>query len=122
MLPLLGILRKLALILLCIALPTMAMAAAAPVAVFPLLSLSQGPNGIDLPLTTYLSGRLAEQGTVIAPQKTVIAFMAYNRIRLAGQLETYQLKQAQEELGAPFVLLGRSSSKRRSGCCPWGSP
>ena len=87
-------------------LPTIASAASAPVAVFPLLNISQGPNGIDIPFSTYLIDRLEEHGVAISPLDTVISFMAHNRIRNAGQLESYHVRQLQEELGAAFVLLG----------------
>lgn len=78
----------------------------APVAVFPLQDMSHGRNGINIPFTKYLAERLAASGTKICRQEAVIAFMSNNRIRVAGQLETYHINRLREELGAAFVLLG----------------
>ena len=98
--------REWVLLLLCALVPATAKAATAPVAVFPLLNVSQGPNGVDLAYTADLIGRLAAKGIAISPLGTVVSFMDHNRIRTAGQLDSYQLKQVLEELGAAYVLLG----------------
>lgn len=78
----------------------------APVAVFPLQDMSQGRNGLNLPLTKYLTMRLEESGTETCRFDSVIAFMSNNRIRIAGQLEAYHISLLREELGAAYVLLG----------------
>ena len=81
-------------------------AAAAPIAFFPLQDLSQGLNGINIPFTRYLAKRIDESGTGVFNFETIIAFMANNRIRSSGQLETYYINLVRQELGAAYVLLG----------------
>lgn len=93
-------------LLLCILAVVPAMAATAPLAVFPLLNVSQGPNGIDLAYTSELISRLEKKGINVSPLATVISFMDHNRMRTAGQIESYHLSQIREELGAAYVLLG----------------
>jgi hypothetical protein len=110
-------LKRLGLLLLCVLMPATASAATAPVAVLPLLNVSQGPNGIDIPFTTYLIDRLAEKGVEATPLGTVISFLAHNRIRTAGRLESYHIRQVHEELGAAFVLLG-SVVQSKEGLTP----
>jgi len=78
----------------------------APVAVFPMQDMSQGRNGLNFPFTKYLAKRLEESGSEICRFETVISFMSNNRIRIAGQLETYHITRLREELGASYVLLG----------------
>jgi TolB-like protein len=105
----LKILREVTLLALCVLAPaTAAIGAtdAAPVAVFPLQDISQGRNGLNIPFTRYLTERLAASGTETSSFETVLAFMSNNRIRIAGQLETYHLTRIREELGVAFVLLG----------------
>jgi TolB-like protein len=84
----------------------------APVAVFPLQDMSQGRNGLNIPFTKYLIKRLEEGGTETCRFETVISFMSHNRIRYAGQLETYHITRVREELGAAFVLLGSIIQKK----------
>lgn len=91
----------------CIAgLPAVAAAATAPVVVFPLQELGARRNEVNLPFTVKLADRLAASGNEVSRIETVIAFMANNRIRTAGYLETFHLKKVWEELAAPLVLLG----------------
>ena len=101
---LLSVLIKLMVLTGLLAVPSVA--AAAQVAIFPLLDISRGANGINLPFTSYLTERLAESGTEFFRLDTVISFMSHNRIRVAGQLESFYLKQVQEDLGVAYVLLG----------------
>jgi hypothetical protein len=106
MMPMLSTLKRIGLVLLCTLFPATVAAGVAPIAVFPLRDLSLGGNGVNLPFTQYLASRLAETGSEISSLDTIISFMANNRIRVAGQLETYHIKLVQEELGAAFILLG----------------
>jgi TolB-like protein len=101
-----SILQRIGLVLLCVFFPATVAAGIAPIAVFPLRDLSLGGNGINIPLTQYLASRLAENGSEVINLETIISFMANNRIRTSGQLETFHIKQVQEELGAAFILLG----------------
>lgn len=85
---------------------TVAGASVPAVAVFPLQDLSRGTSDVNLPLTRYLSERLAQSGNELTDAQTVIAFMGHNRIRNLGQLETFHISRVRDELGAAFVLLG----------------
>jgi TolB-like protein len=107
-------LQQLTLLALCLLFPAAAFGTTdgAPLAVFPLQDMSHGRNGLDIPFTRYLAKRLAEGGTEISNLETVIAFMSNNRIRIAGQLETYHLTRIREELGVAFVLLGTVIQKK----------
>ncbi|MEJ2199446.1 MAG: hypothetical protein P8X63_00295 [Desulfuromonadaceae bacterium] len=106
--PIAGVWKRVVLILLAVGVAISAPLAtrASEVAVFPLLDISRGPNGITLPVTRYLTERLSETGTEFSRPDMVISFMAHNRIRVAGELETFHLKQVEEDLGVAFVLLG----------------
>jgi TolB-like protein len=84
----------------------------APVAVFPLQELGRGSNDVNLPFTSALAERLAASGNEITGHDTVISFMAHNRIRTVGYLESFHIARAREELGAAFVLLGTISQAK----------
>jgi len=99
--------------LLCTLFSVPAAATIAPVAVFPLQDVSKGRNGIDMDFTNYLVDRLEKGGTNLCKMDTVIDFMANNRIRKVGQLETYHINLVREELGAAFVLLGTVVQNKR---------
>jgi TolB-like protein len=87
--------------------PQLAGAATKPtIAVFPVQDLSRGGNDVNLPFTRYLSQRLAESGNEVTGTQAVISFMAANRIRSAGSLETFHVSRVREDLGVSFVLLG----------------
>jgi hypothetical protein len=86
--------------------------AGALVAVFPLQELGAGRNEVDLPFTRILSKGLAENGNEIVSLGTVISFMAHNRIRTVGRLETFLFSRVREDLGAAFVLLGTVTQKK----------
>jgi TolB-like protein len=96
----------------CALLPAIAPAAGVPVAVFPLQELGEGRNEVNLPFTRVLAERLAESGNEITSLQTVIAFMANNRIRTVGRLETFHISRVREDLGAAFVLLGTVSQAK----------
>ena len=92
-------------------LPVLA-SAAASVAVLPLQELREGRNDANLPFTRILADRLAESGNRIIGLDTVIAFMANNRIRTLGHLDTFRIAQVKGDLGAAFVLLGTVSQQK----------
>ena len=100
------------LVALCLGLPAVGLAAVAPVAVFPLQELGAGRNEVNLPLTRLLTDRLTVGGNEISRHETVIAFMANNRIRVVGYLESFHLARVREDLGAAFVLLGTVSQRK----------
>jgi TolB-like protein len=94
----------------CVWLP--ATAPAAPVVVFPLQELGAGRNEVNLPFTRELTKKLAAGGNEITSHETIIAFMANNRIRTVGYLETFHISRLREDLGAAFVLLGTVSQQK----------
>lgn len=98
-------LRILSLVLCYLCISTAA-AANVPIAVFPLQDLGAGSNDVNLPLSRILADYLARNGNEIIGVDTVITFMANNRIRTAGELESFNAVRVREELRAGFVLLG----------------
>ena len=105
-------LKILTLALCCTLLPGAALAAVAPVAVFPLQELGAGRNEVNLPFTRILTERLAQSGNEISSHDVVIAFMANNRIRTVGYLESFHVTRVRDDLGAAFVLLGTVSQRK----------
>jgi len=99
-------LKILTLALCCTLLPGVALAAGAPVAVFPLQELGDGRNEVNLQFTRVLTDHLASSGNEVSRHDVVIAFMANNRIRTVGYLETFHISRVRDDLGAAFVLLG----------------
>lgn len=79
------------------------------VAVFPLEDLSQGANGVNLPLTRFLSRKLEERGVKVVPLERMINHMARKRIRWLGFLETADVLKINDELGADIVFFGTIS-------------
>lgn len=96
----------------CVLMPTIVLAAEPPVAVFPFQELDQGRNDANLAFAVDLAKRLAETGNKVIDSDAVMAFMANNRIRTVGSLETYRVAQARGELGADFVLLGTVTQRK----------
>src|SRR6056297_919215 len=66
---------------------------AASVAVFPLQELGDGRNDANLPLTRMLVDELVAQDNEVVSLRTVVRFMAKNRIRGLGHLETPYIEQ-----------------------------
>jgi hypothetical protein len=91
---------------------TPALAAMAPVAVFPLQELADGRNDANLPFSKVLAERLADNGNNIIGMDTVIAFMANNRIRSVGHLDSLNISRVRRDLGAVFILLGTISQRK----------
>lgn len=83
-------------------------------AVFPVEDLSQGKNSVNLEFTEYLAQRLATKGLEIRSKSEVISFMANNRIRWAGYLDTKHVLMAREELGVDFLLFGTICQRSES--------
>ncbi len=84
-------------------------AEAARIVVLPLEDLSRGANGVNLPLTRFLSQKLEERGEEIVPLEKVIDYLARHRIRWLGFLETKNVRRIRKELDADLVLLGTVS-------------
>lgn len=90
------------------------MASALTVAVFPVEDISEGLNGVDLELTELLNVDLEKKGLDIIASQEVISFMARNRIRRLGVLDTLNIFRVRDELGADLVLYGSVYSKKIS--------
>ncbi|MFH7319808.1 hypothetical protein ACHHRT_04250 [Desulfurivibrio sp. D14AmB] len=87
-------------------------AGAARLAILPLEDLSLGDNGVDLAFTTRLQEVLRERGLEVVPQREVLAFMATNRMRWLGRIETIHATRMGRELNADFILLGSVNQAR----------
>ena len=108
----LQLLRLLLLAVCWLMVPALRSTAAVSVAVFPFQELKDGRNDVNLSFTMLLAERLAMESTEIIDLKTVIAFMANNRIRHAGFLESANIIRARRDLGAAFVLLATISQQK----------
>lgn len=84
-------------------------AQALTVAVFPIEDLSQGQNGVNAELTDYLAWDMNRRGFDVIGNDTVVSFMARNRVRWLGFLDTRHIIMAKEEMGADLVLFGTMS-------------
>lgn len=87
------------------------------VAVFPIEDLSQGQNGVNAELTDYLAWDMNRRGFDVIGNDTVVSFMARNRVRWLGFLDTRHIIMAKEEMGADLVLFG-TMSLREDGLSP----
>ena len=76
------------------------------VVILPLADLSQGDNGLNLPLTRELSDALEQMGADLVPEIDVMSFMAANRLRGAGYLDVFMIKKMGLELHCSVVLIG----------------
>lgn len=93
------------------------LARALTVAVFPIEDLSQGQNGVNAELTDYLAWDMNRRGFDVIGNETVVSFMARNRVRWLGFLDTRHIIMAKEEMGADLVLFG-TMSLREDGLSP----
>ena len=89
-----------------------AAAQAASIAVFPLQELGEGRNDANLGLTHTLIKQLAEGEHPVVTLNTVMSFMAHNRIRYLGHLQSYHIARARSDLGVSYVLVGTVSQRR----------
>jgi hypothetical protein len=101
----LAMLRVLVLLLCCLGCLA-SQAAGVPIAVFPLQDLGDGRDDVNLSLSRVLNDYLAQNGNEIIDLDTVITFMANNRIRRVGLIESFDALKVRDELRAGFVLLG----------------
>lgn len=84
------------------------------VAVFPIEDMSEGLNGVDFELTEQVSLDIEKKGLDLIAGQEMISFMARNRIRRLGALDTLNIFRIRDELGADFVLYGTVYSKKLS--------
>ena len=83
-----------------------AMASAQSIAFFPLLDLSNGPNGTNSMLTEKVRQELLNRGKTLVPADDIMGFLVRNRIRNLGKLTSYQTALVRKDLGAELVLQG----------------
>ena len=81
-------------------------AGAGSLAVFPLLDLTRGDNGVNMPLTGYLRRQAGKLGNKLVSDKDIMTFMVRHRIRALGRLDTRAIAEAGRELGADLILQG----------------
>lgn len=101
------------LLIMLISAPGVTAAGGPPIAVFPLQELGESRNGVDLAMTRKLSERLSESGNEIVGMDSMIAFMAMNRIRSSGYLDTVNIIRLRRDLGAAFILFGTVSERKK---------
>jgi len=88
-------------------------AQALTLAVFPIEDLSKGQNGISQEMTEYLAWEMSNKGFDVIAQETVVSFMARNRVRWLGFLDTKNIILAKEEMGADLLLFGNVSEGKQ---------
>lgn len=84
--------------------PTAALAQ--KVALLPLADLSQGVNGINLPLTSTAFGVLERTGMELVPLDQVLSFMNENRMRVAGVVDSYMARKIGDQFRCKVLLVG----------------
>ncbi|MDH3392147.1 MAG: hypothetical protein OEL85_10170, partial [Desulfobulbaceae bacterium] len=75
-------------------------------AIFPLLDLTEGPNGINTVLTDHVRLETEKLGFEQVPGQEIMQFLIRHRIRSLGRLTSHEVSLAGEELGADFVMQG----------------
>jgi hypothetical protein len=86
----------------------------ATIAVFPLLDLTRGPNGVNYPLSEEVSRVVAERGFEMIYDRDIMDFMVRHRIRNLGRLTSHQMSLLKKELGAEVVMLGTLGKLKES--------
>lgn len=88
-------------------------ALALTIAVFPIEDLSQGQNGMNAELSSYIAWEMDRRGFDVIGNDEVISFMARNRVRWLGFLDSRHILMAKDELGAELVLFGTMSLREQ---------
>jgi len=76
------------------------------IAVFPLLDLTKGTNGVNYVLTEYIRQETEARGYTIVAARDVMDFMVRYRIRTLGKLDSIEITRSGVELNADLILLG----------------
>ncbi len=84
------------------------------IAVFPLLDLSRGPNGINYTISEQTLQAISERGFTVVDEKTLMDFMVRHRIRTLSHLTSYQVSLLHKELKADLVMLGAISELKEN--------
>lgn len=87
-------------------------ALAGKVAVLPVEDLSVGENGLNPRVTARLREALQQKGLLLAGEEEIVDFMARNRIRWLGRLDSSHVSRLRQELGVDFLLLGSVNQLR----------
>jgi hypothetical protein len=95
-------------------LPAASMARAQTIAVFPVDDLSLGINSFNMEVTRYLADKITAKGLNVIQEQDIIAFMASKRIHWLGYLDTENIMQTKEALGADLVLFGTIKIEKQS--------
>ena len=95
-------------------LPAASIARSQTIAVFPVDDLSLGINSFNMLVTRYLSYKTAAKGLNVIQEQDVIAFMASKRIHWLGYLDTENILQTKETLGADLILFGTIIVEKQS--------
>lgn len=85
---------------------------AGSVAVFPFEDLSLGNNGVNLEFTSSIASQLREQKIIVISEHTVQSYMARNRIRWVGYLDSESILKANKEFAADYILFGTLLKKQ----------
>ena len=75
------------------------------VALFPLADISSEYNGVDLKATNHFHELLEQEGVTLLDDLDVRRFMAQNRLRRSGCLDSFAARKMGRELHADLVLL-----------------
>lgn len=76
------------------------------VALLPLADVSRGDNGINLKMTHDLAIALRGRGIDLVPEGDILQFMAENRIRFSGYLDSLLARKLGKTYDCGLVLLG----------------
>jgi hypothetical protein len=90
------------------------------IAILPVEDLSKGFNSPNFEVTSYLAEELSARGMQTVDERDVISFMAAERVRWLGYLETDQILKARHLLGADLVLLGTITQQRDTNSPTFG--
>ena len=85
---------------------------AVQLAVIPVEDLSLGDNGLNPSMTSRLREALVRKGYAVVEEKRIIDFMAKNRIRRVGSLDSNNILRLRQELGIDYLLLGSVNQLR----------
>jgi len=85
---------------------------AVQMAVIPVEDLSQGDNGLNPSMTSRLREVLIRKGYTVVEEKRIIDFMAKNRIRRVGSLDSNNILRLRQEFGIEYLLLGSVNQLR----------
>ena len=85
---------------------------AVQLAVMPVEDLSMGDNGLNPSMTGRLREALIQKGYSAVEEKRIIDFMAKNRIRRVGSLDSNNILRLRKEFGIDYLMLGSVNQVR----------